>query len=431
MTGQALDLRRSARIVRRHKRLVGVVALLGLLTGALFTLLQPPAYSSSALIASPPSVNMATQRVIVTSPPVLSLALPGIGQGMSLDTLRGRVQTKRVSFELISVNAQAGTREAAIRIANAVARSYVAYVTSSSNPVGPQPAELFQPATLATGSTLVIGVLQTAVPAGLLGALLGAVIALAVGRYDRHLHKRDEIADSIGIPVLASVLVRRPSSAADWAKLLEDYRPGPADAWRLRTVVGQLGTFGRRLADSAAGRGSSVAVLSLSGDHEAVALGPQLAAFTASLGIPTALVVGPQQDPDATAALRAACAAAPERPRQAGNLHVFVSDDGDASKLPAGVLSVIVAVIDGQAPRAANTMRATMTLLGVASGAVTAQQLARVAASAAGDGRDIAGILVANPDPDDQTTGRLPQLARPGQPRMPTRITGAVTEIRQ
>jgi len=70
-------------------------------------------------------------------------------------------------------------------------------------------------------------------------------------------------------------------------------------------------------------------------------------------------------------------------------------------------------------------------VLGVASGAVSAQQLARVAASATGDGRDITGILVADPDPDDPTTGRLPQLARLGQRRMPIRTTTAVTEIRQ
>jgi hypothetical protein len=76
-------------------------------------------------------------------------------------------------------------------------------------------------------------------------------------------------------------------------------------------------------------------------------------------------------------------------------------------------------------------MRASTTVLGVAPGAVTAQQLARVAASAAGDGRDIAGILVADPYPADPTTGRLPQLARLGQRRMPRRTTTAVTETRQ
>ena len=95
------------------------------------------------------------------------------------------------------------------------------------------------------------------------------------------------------------------------------------------------------------------------------------------------------------------------------------------------MLTVVVAVVDGRAPRVANTMRTTTTVLGVASGVVTAQQLARVAASAAGDGRDITGILVADPDPADQTTGLLPQLARTGEHRMPTRMTGAVTEILQ
>ena len=59
-------------------------------------------------------------------------------------------------------------------------------------------------------------------------------------------------------------------------------------------------------------------------------------------------------------------------------------------------------------------MSAAVTVLAVSAGAATAEQLARVAASAADNGRDIAGILVANPDPSDQTTGRLPQLARPG-----------------
>ena len=93
------------------------------------------------------------------------------------------------------------------------------------------------------------------------------------------------------------------------------------------------------------------------------------------------------------------------------------------TELPGAALTVVVAVVDGKAPRVAETMRATATVLGVSAGVATAEQLARVAASAAADGRDIAGILVADPDPGDPTTGRLPQLARPGQRRMPTRMT--------
>lgn len=419
MSGQALNLRRSVQIIWRHRGLVGVVAALGLLAGAAYTALNPPTYLSSALVALSPVVSIDGQTAIVTSAPVLSLALPRVEPGMSLDTLHSRVHANRAAVGLMLVSADGSTPAQAIETANAVARSYVAYVTSANNTVGQLPSQLVQPATTATGSAQASRPFYGAGAGVLLGALIGAITALAIGRNDRRLRKRDEIADAVGVPVLASVRVHHPAKAQGWTKLLEGYEPEAADAWQLRTILRQLG----------AGDGSSLAALSLSHDRGALALGPQLAVFAASLGIPTRLVVGPQPDTTATA-LRAACAAG-SKPRWAGNLHVIVSDGGDASQSPGGGLTVAVSVVDGRAPRVANTMRTTMTVLAVASGAVTAQQLARVAASAAGGGRNVAGILVADPDPADQTTGRLPQLARLGQHGMPTRMTSAVTEIMQ
>ena len=76
-------------------------------------------------------------------------------------------------------------------------------------------------------------------------------------------------------------------------------------------------------------------------------------------------------------------------------------------------------------------MHTTTTVLGVSAGAVTAEQLARVAASAAADGRQIAGILVADPDSADHTTGRLPWLARSARRTIPRSMTGTGTETRQ
>jgi capsular polysaccharide biosynthesis protein len=420
MSRQALDLRRSAQIMWRHRVLVGVVTAMGLMAGAAYTLLNPSTYLSGALVALSPSVSVTSQAAVVTSAPVLSLALPSVEPVMSLGTLHSRVQASGAATGLMSVRADGSTPAQAIETANAVARSYVAYVSAANNPVGQLPAQLFQPATTATGTALASRLFYGAGAGVLLGALIGAITALAIGRNDRSLRERDEIADSVGVPVLASVRVRRPAKARGWTKLLEDYEPEAADAWQLRKILRQLG----------AGSGSSLTVLSLSHDRAALALGPQLAVFAASLGIPTALVVGPQQDATTPAALHAACTAGPE-PRRPGNLHVTVSDHGDASQLSEGSLAVVVSVVDGRAPRVANTMRTTMTVLAVTSGAVTAQQLARVAASAAGDGRDVAGILVADPDPADQTTGRLPQLARLGRHRMPTHMTSAVTEIMQ
>ena len=431
MSGQVLNLRQSAQIVWRRKALVGAVTALGLLAGAAFTALSPAIYSSSALIALSPTVNIASQGAIATGAPVLSLALPSAGPGVSINALHSRVHAREAASGLMSVSAIGRTPAEAIETANAVARSYVAYVSSAANVVGPLPAQMFLPATSATGTPLVVRLYYAAGPGVLSGVLIGIIIALAIGSNDRRLRERDEIADSIGVPVLASVRVRHPGKAGSWAKLLSGYEPKVGDAWRLRTVLHRLGPVDVTSAYPAASSGSSVAVLSLSGDRSALALGPQLAVFAAAQGIPTALVIGPQQDAGTAAALRAACAAAPGRSGVRGNLNVSVSELGDAGQLPDGVLTVVVAVVDRQAPRVGNTMRATTTVLGVASGAVTAQQLARVAASAAADGRDIAGLLVADPDPADQTTGRLPQLARPGQYRMPTRMSSAVTEIVQ
>ena len=70
-------------------------------------------------------------------------------------------------------------------------------------------------------------------------------------------------------------------------------------------------------------------------------------------------------------------------------------------------------------------------MLGVSAGAVTAEQLARAATAAAADGREIFGILVANPDPGDQTTGRIPRLGPSLRRPMPTRITDVPMEIQR
>jgi capsular polysaccharide biosynthesis protein len=447
MSEQALDLRRSAQIVRRHKVLVGAVTALGILAGSAYGALKPPMLTSTALVVLPQSTQSAqaaqgavagsttatnpftaTQEVIAGSTEVLSGALPSIRPHMSLNELRNEVQVGSLTAYIVSVSAKGKTAADADGTANAVAQSYIRYIGSASSPVGPMQAHLLQPATSATGSAPLKQFVIDALAGALFGALLGVIVALVIRRNDRRLRKRDEIADSIGVPVIVSVSARRPSDAAGWAKLLEDYKPGDVDAWRLRKALYQLGVVGLNAAESGSSSGSSLAVLSLSSDRNALALGPQLAVLAASLGISTALVIGPQQDTNATATLRAVCDA-PASPKRSANLRVMVSDHEDA-QLPGAVLTIVVTVVDGKAPRVADTLHTITTVLGVSAGAATAEQLARVAASAAADGREIAGIVVADPDPADPTTGRLPQMARPGQRRMPTRMTGAATEIR-
>jgi capsular polysaccharide biosynthesis protein len=447
MSDRALDLRRSVQIVRWRRTLVGIFAALGLLAGVAYSVLHPSMFTSTVTVVLPHSVPStgqaanevspyaATQMVIVRSNPVLSAALPNIRPAVSLDGLRNEIQVSSPTPYIISISAEGETAAGAELTANQVATSYVAYANSSSSPIPHVAAGILGRATAATRKSP----LESMVIAGLIGAFggafIGIIVSLALGRNDRRLRERDEIASSIGIPVLASFPVRHPKDAAGWTGVLEGYEPGARDAWRMRQALMQLG-----MGDAGSDNGSSsfsVAVMSLSSDPGALAIGPQLAVFATSLGIPTTLVIGPQQDGDAAATLRTACAMrAPLASERPVNLRILVSDNGVADNGNAEMhlsdtLTVAVVVVDGRAPRMPDTIRTTTTVLGVSAGKATAEQLARAAVAAAADHRDITGILVADPEAADRTTGRIPALAAPRQRRLPNRLYGLITEVRR
>jgi capsular polysaccharide biosynthesis protein len=432
MSGQALDLRRSTQIVRRYRVLVGIVAALGLLGGIGYALVNPAMLTSNALVVLPVSTKIiSTEVVIAKSDPVLSAALPDAGHGMTVDALRKRIQVKSLTGNVLSISGQGRTAAQAEAAANAVTTSFISYIGSGSSAVGTLRAKLLASASSATGPSMAARLATTGGLGLVIGALVGALAALALARSDRRLRGRDEIADAIGVPVVASIAAGHPSDPAGWTKLLDEYEPGVIHAWSLRRALNQLGLLDLDLKGPEGQDGSSIALLSLSTDRTALAAGPQLAVFAASLGTSTTLLIGPQQDEHAVASLRAACSGLlAQRSGHAGELRVAVADkEGIEQQL--GGLKIIVAVVDGQAPKVTETIRGAVTVLGVSAGAATAEQLARVAVSAAADGRDIAGIIVADPDPDDKTTGRLPQPIRPPGRHQPTRMTGTTTETRR
>jgi capsular polysaccharide biosynthesis protein len=467
MSQQALDLRRSMQILRRRKLLVAMVVLLGVLGGVAYSVLKPPMLSSTALVALPaPAASQqqqptttsgtdpftATQEVVAGSYQVLAGALTHVRPVMSLTDLRHHIQVSSPSADIISITATGSNTADVEATANAVANSYIGYVSSPHSVVGHIQAQLLESANLAAGPSRIERYVVFGLVGGFLGAFIGIIVALAIGRNDRRLRQRDEIAKSIGIPVLASLPVAHPSSAGGWTKLLEDYKPTAVHSWQLRTALQQLGLarmgFGRSAYDGNGssmfdddrvsgydgddGRRSSLVVLSLSSDPGALALGPQLAAFAASQEIPTALVIGPQQDSAATATLRTACAAQiPETLLRHGMLRVTGYNEGSIDVSPDTALVIVVAVVDSSAPEMPGTMRTSATVIGVSAGTATAEQLARAAVVAGSDGREITGILVADPDPDDQTTGRIPHLDRPARHRRASRLRGIVTEIRR
>jgi capsular polysaccharide biosynthesis protein len=419
MSDQPLDLRKSWRILWRRKVVVILIAALGLGGGIAYALRYPALKSSTALVVLPPSTrSVPTQILIADSDPVLARALPHIQPPVTLDYLRTHVEVGRRAQITISITAQGVTAEQAENIANAVMHSYISLAGSAKSPAGITLPRPIQPAVDAPGTPLTIHVSIIGSLGLLIGLMIAGIAVLAVSKRDHRLLRRDDIADAIGIPVLASLTVRRASNPAGWTRLLNEYQPSAADISRMRKAFRYL-DLAEGLSGAAAG--SSVTVLTLSSDPKALPLGPQLAIFAASRGTPTTLVVGPQQDANVAAPLRAVCAA-PTSPARAKGLSLIAAEpDEFAARLQAS-LSVVVAVANPDRPQLNGMIRTGITLLGVSAGAVTAEQLVRLSASAAASGRHLAGILVADPDPGDQTTGRMPQLARPVRRRLPTRM---------
>ena len=443
MSQQALDLRRSTQILRRHKSIFAGISLLGILIGVAYALITPPLISSSALVFLPETAAqeaqagtsgsnlvITTEEFVATSTAVLTGALPNISPALSLTTLKSRISVSSPAATILLFNGEGKTAAQAESIANAVANSYVAYVGSPSSPVGRVQAKVLQSASVASASKKTEHIATYGVLGAAAGALIGFFVALVVGRNDRRLVERAAIANSIASPVLASIAAERPSDAAHWARLLQEYEPEAVDAWGINKLLQQFGVAGIRANGKGGDQTFSLTVFSLSGDVAALALGPQLAAFAATLGIPTALVVGPQQDANTAAALRTACAAPQADLGQRKPLRLIATEDGHVGQVNAAFV-VMVMVLDDKDPRIPEIDHTTTAVLGVSAGGATAPDLARVATAAAADGRDIVGILIANPDPDDQTSGRVPHLGSPLRRPLPTRLHVGPMEIRR
>jgi capsular polysaccharide biosynthesis protein len=415
MSQQSLNVQQVVQLVRRHKILAAALTVAGLLAGAAYSVVYPPLVTSAALVVLPQNApNIATEVVIADSQPILSSALPMIQPPMSLLTLEKQLSVLSPATGIISISAQGKSAAQAEGAANAVAKSYIAYVRNPDSPVGHVAAQLLQPATTTTGTGAPA---QDAIDGGigaLVGLVAGVVTATVVGRRTRKLIALDDIANSIGVPVVTAVPVGHPRDAAGWERLLDGYQAGSVEAWWLRQALLEIGvaepTENNR-------RTSSVTVLSLAADRKALALGPQLAAFAASLGIPTALAISPQQDA-AAAALYTACAAPKASSQRSRYLRTITVDSGRAVIPRDAQLVVVVMVAEGETPQIPESIPTAVTVLGVSSGAATPGQLARLAMAASTHGREIAGLFVADPDPADRTNGRFPRrgVRAPGRP---------------
>jgi hypothetical protein len=88
------------------------------------------------------------------------------------------------------------------------------------------------------------------------------------------------------------------------------------------------------------------------------------------------------------------------------SLHTAAPTASGQDRFPGAQLTVTLVVADGGAVQLPAPGRRTITVLGVSSGYATADQVAATALRCFDAGHAIAGVVVANPDPADTTTGR-------------------------
>jgi capsular polysaccharide biosynthesis protein len=515
---QAIDLRSSLAILRRHRVVLSAAAAIGLSAGVAYVVAVPAKYSSVSLVLLPPpthdssgqssSRGIDTEVRIAGSDVVLSPAGKKQVPPLTAHAMGQRVTVKAATDEVLEVKAEAARPQDAERLSAAVANSYVDYVKEAASSLNAaqlaaladrtaslttsldqvqaeivkttkrakaelpnsaegkadatalaqltaQQADLAlqidqlhaetaagrQPLNAANGAAATI--IQTASPAarpslaqrlavfGLLGLLVVTlfmvILLLTFGRRDRKLRSRDEIADALGTPVIASVQSRMPQRLSGWTALLEGYSPGTVDAWALRQGLRQLLSHTGGLARAMDRTGTqlqhpdSITVISLAGDRKALAVGPQIASFAASVGVRTRLVTTARHD--SAAALWAACYNL--NPDQELRPGLYVDprpaerDDID--------LTVVLVVVDRRKPELVDIPETAVTIMAVSSGAATAQELALAAVTVDDVGNLIDGIVVADPDNLDRTTGRMLQTERVQQVSLPTRLTGTTS----
>jgi hypothetical protein len=256
----------------------------------------------------------------------------------------------------------------------------------------------------------------------LLCAILALAVVLATARRDPRVRLRDEIADAVGSPVLAAAVSRPQRSVAGWSTLLETYEATPVESWAFRQLLRGLVAEDRNAESRVGGKLShpdSLTVVSLAGDSRGVALGPQLAAFAASQGITTHLVLTAGHE--SVAALWAACAIEHDDAVRPG---LYVGEVPDGAKID---MTVTLVVADRKQPELSDVPTSATTILSVASGTATEQELARVALAVDDATRRIDGILLADPDQTDRTSGRHTMEERSRQAVLPVRLTGIAT----
>jgi capsular polysaccharide biosynthesis protein len=512
MSEQVLDLQTVLSVLRRQRRVLVLMTLLGAVAGVAVVRVDPPEYVSSAQVLLPPAPDnqnglgrdTETDVRVALSDVVLGPAGRAVSPQLDLTEVQSRVTVSAPTSNVLQFEARSSRASQARALVGAAAAAEVQYLqmAASSLSVAQQSvlkdrtetlreqldtvgreiettrnrmeteksssarwhndatavarlvaqqtqlhlqvesleeqstpsqtggdAQLIEAPTPAKRSDLVLWYSMGGLIGALLFLLLSALVVIAFSRRDRRLRTRDEIADAVGSAVIGSVHTRPQRAAAGWVALMETYEPSVTDAWSLRQALDHVGLGnltvrgdGQKRGGGGRGRAATrtrvLTLITLSDDGRGLAVGPQLASHAATLGVRTRLVAG--QGHASSTALWAACSSLRRDDEVRPGLHV------DSRRRRAGTDDLVVelVVVDRRNPQFVRMDSHAVTLLAVSSSSATPEDLARIAVAAYEAGGRISGVILADPDTLDRTTGRLLLQQRSEQVPLPTRMTG-------
>ncbi|MEV0598193.1 Wzz/FepE/Etk N-terminal domain-containing protein [Streptomyces sp. NPDC050315] len=131
MNDDTIRLATIGRILRRRRRLLAVLAVVGALVGYGTSVLFPPRYTAAASVLLPgqwEERELLTQVDIATSSSVVDLAAAKLGlRGVSGEELRERVTAKAADGNIITISGTADTPARAQQLADQVAQQFVVF----------------------------------------------------------------------------------------------------------------------------------------------------------------------------------------------------------------------------------------------------------------------------------------------------------------
>ena len=142
MSEYPFNLKDALRPVWLRRRLLCVLAVLGLIVGVTYGVIFRAPQSAVALVLLPPSNvtsagvptrDIATEIAIATSAPVLSAAGRAVTPHLSFAAMKQQLVVTARSQNILQIEANAATGRDAERLANAAARQFVQFVTTTSH----------------------------------------------------------------------------------------------------------------------------------------------------------------------------------------------------------------------------------------------------------------------------------------------------------